>query len=43
MTNLSGGKPKRPGVIETVSVLLGPDFSTDIVIVESSDHASLKL
>jgi len=40
---LSGGKPKRPGVIEAISLLLGPDFSTDIITVETSDHASLKL
>jgi major vault protein len=27
---LSGGKPKRPGVIKTLSVGLGPDFFSDI-------------
>lgn len=27
---LSGGKPKRPGVIKTLHVGLGPDFFSDI-------------
>jgi major vault protein len=40
---LSGGKPKKPGVIDCLSLLLGPDFMTDIVIVETSDHARLQL
>ena len=38
---LSGGKPKRPGVIKTLHVGLGPDFFSDIFQVESSDHARL--
>ena len=37
--NLSGGRPKREGIIATLSLGLGPDFMTDIVIVETSDHA----
>jgi major vault protein len=40
---LSGGKPKRPGVIKTIAVGLGPDFFTDIFHVETSDHARLEL
>ena len=40
---LSGGKPKRVGVIKTLHVVLGPDFSTDIVEVDTSDHARLRL
>eukprot|EP00996_Jenningsia_fusiforme_P003024 NODE_382_length_2328_cov_31.077666_g355_i0.p1 GENE.NODE_382_length_2328_cov_31.077666_g355_i0~~NODE_382_length_2328_cov_31.077666_g355_i0.p1 ORF type:complete len:761 (+),score=158.72 NODE_382_length_2328_cov_31.077666_g355_i0:253-2283(+) len=40
---LSGGKPKRPNVISTVFLGLGPDFMTDIVTVETSDHARLSL
>ena len=40
---LSGGKPKRPGVIKTLFINLGPDFFTDIFTVETSDHARLKL
>ena len=43
LLNLSGGKPKREGVIKTIALSLGPDFMTDIVIVETSDHARLSL
>jgi len=35
--------PKRPNVINSLCLLLGPDFMTDIVIVETSDHARLSL
>jgi len=41
--SLSGERPKRPNVIKSLSLLLGPDFMTDIVIVETSDHARLSL
>merc|ERR1712125_50437 len=41
--SLSGGTPKRQNVIESISLLLGPDFMTDIVTVETSDHARLSL
>ena len=41
--SLSGGKPKRPHVIKDLSLQLGPDFMTDIVTVETSDHARLQL
>jgi len=41
--SLSGDQPKRPHVIKALSLLLGPDFMTDIVIVETSDHARLSL
>jgi len=40
---LSGDKPKRPNVISTLCVQLGPDFMTDVVTVETSDHARLQL
>jgi major vault protein len=40
---LSGGKPKRPGVIKTLHIGLGPDFFSDIFQVETSDHARLEL
>ena len=43
VTYLSGGKPKRPGVIKTLHVGLGPDFFSDIFQVETSDHARLQL
>ncbi|XP_037070084.1 major vault protein-like isoform X1 [Pollicipes pollicipes] len=41
--SLSGGKPKKPNTIRALSLLLGPDFCTDIVTVETSDHARLSL
>eukprot|EP00658_Telonema_sp_P-2_P042151 TRINITY_DN3021_c0_g1_i6.p1 TRINITY_DN3021_c0_g1~~TRINITY_DN3021_c0_g1_i6.p1 ORF type:complete len:365 (+),score=142.19 TRINITY_DN3021_c0_g1_i6:127-1221(+) len=41
--SLPGDKPKRPGVIKSLSLMLGPDFMTDIIVVETSDHARLKL
>jgi len=41
--SLSGGKPKKPNTIKALSLLLGPDFATDIVTVETSDHARLSL
>ncbi|GBO07928.1 Major vault protein [Araneus ventricosus] len=41
--SLSGDKPKRPNVIKTLCLLLGPDFCTDIITVETADHARLSL
>ena len=41
--SLSGDKPKKPGVIKSLVLLLGPDFCTDYVEVETVDHARLKL
>ncbi|QIZ73127.1 colicin uptake protein [Oxynema aestuarii] len=41
--SLSGGKPKRPNLIKSLALLLGPDFMTDIFTVETSDHARLQL
>jgi len=40
---LSGGKPKKPGMIQTLAIMMGPDFSTDIIEVETSDHTRLKM
>ncbi|XP_014771874.1 major vault protein [Octopus bimaculoides] len=40
---LSGGKPKKPNMIRSLCLLLGPDFCTDIITVETSDHARLQL
>lgn len=40
---LSGGKPKVENVIKSLSLALGPDFMTDQLVVETSDHAQLKL
>jgi len=41
--SLSGDKPKRPHVIKALALMLGPDFMTDIVTVETADHARLSL
>jgi len=41
--SLSGDKPKRPDVIKSLAAFLGPDFMTDVVIVETADHARLSL
>eukprot|EP00741_Cyanophora_paradoxa_P023322 tig00000254_g22529.t1 len=41
--SISGGKPKKPNAIRSLALLLGPDFMTDIVVVETSDHTRLKL
>lgn len=35
---LSGKTPKVPGVINTLAITLGPEFSTDEVQVETSDR-----
>jgi len=43
LVDLSGDVPKRPNVIQSLCLLLGPDFMTDIVIVETADHARLSL
>ncbi|KAJ8312885.1 hypothetical protein KUTeg_010258 [Tegillarca granosa] len=41
--SLSGGKPKKPNLIKSLCLLLGPDFCTDIITVETADHARLSL
>eukprot|EP01130_Rhizamoeba_saxonica_P000505 TRINITY_DN104_c0_g1_i10.p1 TRINITY_DN104_c0_g1~~TRINITY_DN104_c0_g1_i10.p1 ORF type:complete len:831 (+),score=294.27 TRINITY_DN104_c0_g1_i10:62-2554(+) len=41
--SLSGDVPKRPHQIKALALLLGPDFMTDVVVVETSDHARLSL
>jgi len=41
--SLSGEVPKRENAIQTIAVFLGPDFMTDQLIVETSDHARLML
>lgn len=43
IVSLSGGKPKRPNQIRSLCLLLGPDFCTDIVQIETADHARLHL
>lgn len=41
--SLSGGKPKKPNMIRSLCLLLGPDFCTDVIVVETADHARLQL
>uniref|UniRef100_A0A673BIP4 Major vault protein n=1 Tax=Sphaeramia orbicularis TaxID=375764 RepID=A0A673BIP4_9TELE len=41
--SLSGDKPKRANVIKAVCLLLGPDFFTDVITIETADHARLQL
>ena len=41
--SLSGGKPKKQNVIKALCLLLGPDFATDVITVETADHARLSL
>ncbi|XP_077475895.1 major vault protein isoform X2 [Stigmatopora argus] len=41
--SLSGGRPKRGNQIKSVCLLLGPDFFTDIITIETADHARLQL
>jgi len=40
---LSGDVPKRENQLKNLALLLGPDFMTDLIIVETSDHARLYL
>ncbi|CAI5790916.1 Major vault protein [Podarcis lilfordi] len=41
--SLSGGRPKRPHARRALCLLLGPDFCTDVVTIETADHARLQL
>eukprot|EP00092_Neocalanus_flemingeri_P014299 GFUD01015420.1.p1 GENE.GFUD01015420.1~~GFUD01015420.1.p1 ORF type:complete len:861 (+),score=260.41 GFUD01015420.1:161-2743(+) len=41
--SLSAGKPKKANMIRAIALLLGPDFSSDVIVVETSDHARLQL
>lgn len=43
LLSLSGGKPKKLHQIRSLCLLLGPDFCTDVIVVETSDHARLQL
>lgn len=43
LLSLSGGKPKRPNVIRSICLLLGPDFCSDVLVVETADHARLSI
>lgn len=41
--SLSGNTPKEPKQLNAIALLLGPRFSTDVVVVETADHARLSL
>lgn len=41
--SLSGKRPKQENVIKNLAILLGPDFFTDLIEVETRDHARLSL
>eukprot|EP00672_Neobodo_designis_P019280 CAMPEP_0174833136 /NCGR_PEP_ID=MMETSP1114-20130205/4051_1 /TAXON_ID=312471 /ORGANISM="Neobodo designis, Strain CCAP 1951/1" /LENGTH=841 /DNA_ID=CAMNT_0016067007 /DNA_START=44 /DNA_END=2569 /DNA_ORIENTATION=- len=43
VVSLSAGKPKQEGLIKTLALHLGPDFMTDVLLVETKDHARLQL
>jgi major vault protein len=43
LVSLSGDTPKRPHVLSILALQLGPRYSTDVVVVETSDHARLSL
>lgn len=43
LLSLSGGKPKRENCIKSLSLLLGPEIISDLVEVETSDHAKIEL
>ena len=37
------GKPKKADAMKSLALMLGPDFITDIIQVETSDHARLSV
>ncbi|XP_063963694.1 major vault protein-like [Lytechinus pictus] len=41
--SLSAGKPKVENALKTICLMLGPDYITDILEVETADHARLKI
>lgn len=41
--SLSAGRPKRPHARRVLCLLLGPDFFTDVITIETADHARLQL
>ena len=43
LLSLSGTVPKKPNQIQSLCLLLGPDFFTDIIVIETADHARLSL
>ena len=43
LMSISGDTPKRQNVIKAICLMLGPDFFTDIIQIETADHARLSL
>lgn len=43
LISLSGGIPKKEDAIKSLALQLGPDFMSDVVDVETSDHARLRI
>ena len=43
LISISGGVPKKPNQLKALCLLLGPDFFTDIIQIETADHARLSL
>jgi major vault protein len=43
LISISGDVPKKPNQIKALCLLLGPDFFTDIIQIETADHARLSL
>jgi len=41
--SLSAGKPKKENALKSLAIMLGPDYITDIIEVETLDHARLKI
>lgn len=41
MLSLSAGKPKQENALLCIPLLLGPDYISDVIEVETSDHARL--
>ncbi|KAM8777726.1 major vault protein isoform 1-T1 [Rhynchonycteris naso] len=41
--SLSAGRPKHPHARRALCLLLGPDFFTDVITIETADHARLQL
>jgi len=40
---LSAGKPKKQFALECLAIMLGPDYLSDIIEVETLDHARLRI
>jgi len=41
--SLSAGKPKKENSLMSLAIMLGPDYITDVIEVETLDHARLRI